>query len=252
MSSRIKRPMANKMVRFFTTLIVFAIAIITISYTASADTKLGTDYHVYLDDTYLGVVSDKSIVDKAIDQSIDGIKEQYPDLKLKAGNELTYITEQVFRSRADNEQVAANLKDGLTIVAEAVALTSDDQTLVYVKDEDEAELTLHKMKLLYVTEEELAQVEAAQASDQALPALADGESRVLNVKMDEDVTFQADVIDPAQVLSADEAVTLLVKGTLEEETYVVKEGDVLGKIAIAYELTSNELIELNEGLRKTL
>ncbi|MBS4207138.1 M23 family metallopeptidase [Bacillus sp. FJAT-50079] len=248
MDSRIKRPMTNKLVGFFITLIVFTIAITTMSYTASADTKLGTDYHVYLDDTYLGIVSDKSIVDQAIEQSIDGIKEQYPNLKLKAGNELTYITEQVFRSRADNEQVTSKLKDGLTIVAETVALASDDQTLVYVKDKAEAELTLQKMKFLYVTEEELAQVEAAQAADQELPALADGESRVLDVKIDEDVNFHNDVIDPAQILSADEAVTLLEKGTLKEETYVVKEGDVLGKIAAAYDLTSEELIELNEGL----
>lgn len=41
---------------------------------------------------------------------------------------------------------------------------------------------------------------------------------------------------------------MLSKGTLDEKKYEVQEGDVLGKIANEHGMTTQELIDLNEGI----
>ncbi|GAE48429.1 M23 family metallopeptidase [Mesobacillus boroniphilus] len=103
--------------------------------------------------------------------------------------------------------------------------------------------------LEHVTEEELAEVESRKESPNLpVPEVKDNETRILDVKLTKEVSQSEEKVDPQEVLSVQEAVQLLKKGTLEEKKYQVKEGDVLGSIANAHNLTLAELLILNEGL----
>src|SRR5690606_14548741 len=51
----------------------------TIPFPASATTDINTVFHVYIDDTYAGVISDKEVVNKAVIEVIEENQEQYED-----------------------------------------------------------------------------------------------------------------------------------------------------------------------------
>ena len=55
------------------------------------------------------------------------------------------------------------------------------------------------------------------------------------------------MVPPAKVLTVEEATALLTKGTLEEKKYIVKSGDVLGKIANGHGMPTATLININPG-----
>ncbi|MEK3888854.1 peptidoglycan DD-metalloendopeptidase family protein [Bacillus sp. FSL K6-3431] len=243
-----KRLIGKKTAGFLMKLLVFIMAFTTISITATANQKIDIVYHVYLDDQYLGPVSDQKVTDQIVEEAIKDKQKDYEDYQLELGNELTYISEQVFHTNVVDNQVVEQLKDLVTIKANATALLVNDKAIAYVKDETEAELALKKFKLQYVSEKELKQVEANKQKDTSLPALIDDESRVTDVRIEEEITVSADSILPDQMVTVDEAVQLLEKGTLEEKKHKVKRGDVLGTIADAYQLTRKKLMQLNEGL----
>ncbi len=243
-----KRLKGIKPAGFLIKMFVFMMVFTTVSITATANTKLDTVYHVYLDDQYLGPISDQKITDQVVDEAVEAKQKDYKDYQLELGNELTYISEQVFRPNAADNTVVDKLKDQLTIKTEAIGLTLNNKVIAYVKDEAEAELALKKFKLLFVSEEELEQAESEENKVTSLPSLKSGESRIKDVHMEEEITFSSDLILPNEMLTADEAVKLFQKGTLEEKTHEVKQGDVLGTIADTYQLTSEQLIQLNEDL----
>ncbi len=64
-----------------------------------------------------------------------------------------------------------------------------------------------------------------------MPPLAENETRILDVTVSKNVSFETEKVTPDKIMSAEEAVTFLQKGTLEEKKYIVQEGDVLGTIA---------------------
>jgi murein DD-endopeptidase MepM/ murein hydrolase activator NlpD len=78
--------------------------------------------------------------------------------------------------------------------------------------------------------------------------LKDNETRILDVRAVENVSFDTEKVSPDEIMSVEEAVTFLQKGTLEEKKYVVNEGDVLGTIANNHGLALNQFLDLNPGL----
>lgn len=215
--------------------------------TVSADTKIQTVYHIYIDGKRIGTVDSKNVVEKAIDQKVDSLKDQYQGLDLIADN-VSVIEEQAFYPTFNNSTTAKKLETELEIAAEAKAITVDGEPVAYLKNEEEANEALKQLKLQYVSEEELQELEARATSKEPLPALAEGLSRLLDVSFVEKVSISDEKISPDQVHSPADTVTLLQKGTLEEKKYQVKEGDVLGSIAVDHDLKTAELLALNPGM----
>ncbi|MEH7386151.1 M23 family metallopeptidase [Bacillus sp. JJ1521] len=215
--------------------------------TVSADTKIQTVYHVYIDGKRVGTVDNKNVVEKAIDQKVNSLKDQYQGLSLVADN-VSVIEEQAFLPTFNNTTAAKKLEIELEIAAEAKAIIIDGEPVAYLKNEEDANEALKQLKLQYVNEEELQELEARSNSEEPLPALAEGQSRLLDVSFVEKVSTSDEKISPEQVHSPVDTVTLLQKGTLEEKKYQVKEGDVLGSIAVAHELATADLLALNPGM----
>ncbi|HEY4552459.1 MAG TPA: M23 family metallopeptidase [Bacillaceae bacterium] len=212
----------------------------------NANTKLQTVYHVYLDNTYVGTASDKQVTEEAVKNVIAKSQGNFSGYTLQLGNKLTYITEHVFRAKVNDAEVSQKIEQKAQVKAVATAIAVDGRTPIYLKNKAEAEAALKQLKLKFVSEEELARAE----QQEELPALKEAGSRVTGVRIQEDVALKEEAVQPDQVLKAEEAVNMLLKGTLEEKKYKVQEGDVLGKIAAAHSMTSEQLMKLNAGLKE--
>ncbi|MGA5689597.1 LysM peptidoglycan-binding domain-containing M23 family metallopeptidase [Cytobacillus pseudoceanisediminis] len=217
------------------------------------DDKLVTVYYVYLGDEYIGTVSDKKVIEDMADKKISEAEGTHKGLKLALATELSFIPEQVFESSSEvNEIEAVNgLKDKMEVHAEAAALVIGGKEVAYVENDEQAKAALQKIKTSYVSEKDLKALEERKASaNTPLPQLKENETRLLDVRFTEDVSISETTVKPEQIISADKAVKLLQKGTLEEKKYEVKEGDALSNIASAHNLDMNQLFELNSGLNE--
>ncbi|MGM0843363.1 MAG: peptidoglycan DD-metalloendopeptidase family protein [Bacillota bacterium] len=210
---------------------------------ANDDSELKTIYHVYIGTEYVGSVTDKSAVEKAIESKLESEEEKYDSIELQLDQTVTYIPEQVFRASADNEQVIEELAQSVKAEAKAVAITFGDKPAVLVRDEQEAELALKKLKLKFVTEEELKELEEGTADSNA-------DAKLLSVSISDEADLTETTAAPEKIMTADKAVEFLLKGSLEEKKYKVQEGDVLGSIAQKHDLTSGKLLELNSDLNE--
>lgn len=210
---------------------------------ANDDAKLETVYHVYLGTDYVGSVTDKSAVEKAIESKLDAEEEKYDSIELQTNQEISYIPEQVFRASADNGKVIEHLTQTVKTEAKAVSISFGDKPAVLVKDGQEAEQALKKLKLKFVSEEELNEMEEGTPD-------SNKDSKLISVKLSEEANLEETKAAPEEIMSADDAVEFLLKGTLEEKKYKVQEGDVLGSIAQKHDLTSGKLLELNPELKE--
>jgi murein DD-endopeptidase MepM/ murein hydrolase activator NlpD len=219
----------------------------------AAESDLTTLYHVYVNDKFVGTVADKAQVEKLVKDKLTAVKKEYADLDVELGLDVSFISEQVFSSAANpnTSEVLNVLKDEMNVQAEASALLIGDKPVANVRDAEAAKEVLKTLMLEYITEEELAEVENRKKSPNLpLPEVKENETRILDVQFTEEVSHSVEKVDPKTVLSVEEAVQLLKKGTLEEKKYQVKEGDVLGSIANAHDLTLAQLLSINEGLKE--
>ncbi|WP_318506500.1 LysM peptidoglycan-binding domain-containing protein [Bacillus sp. T3] len=218
---------------------------------ASSGSETTTVYYVYFNDEYIGTVSDKKVVDKVANEKLEEMKENFNGIELSTGSQLKYIPEQVFRSSANvnNKQVVNELKQKLTVQADAAAINVGGENVVYVDSQKTAEAVIKNLKLQYVNEDQLTDIEARKKDPSiALPSLQENETRILDLKLSKEVSFTEAQVTPDKLMSLENAIKFLQTGTLEQKKYQVQEGDVLGSIANGHGLTLQQMVEINPGL----
>ncbi|KAB8136833.1 M23 family metallopeptidase [Gracilibacillus oryzae] len=210
------------------------------------ETDLSEIYHVYVDGTHIGVVDSKQQITNFVERKIDSLEEesQHSDYTYTIDENITYVPETVFTAQTSEEQVIDYLEEELTVQVEASALTVGDKVVGYFSNEEKAESVIKKYKEKFVSNEALEQLENNEDTD----ALSVGESRITDVSLSADVSMIEEKVAASQLLTVEEGLTLLEKGTLENKKYTVAEGDVLGSIASKHDLTLDQLMELNPGL----
>lgn len=206
---------------------------------------LQTVYHIYVDGQYIGMLSDEDKLEEAKQQQLQKAVSEFENLSLTIGNELSIIPERVFTVDTADDEVLQKLQDTLAVEAEAVALLIDGEPALYVKDRASYDLVMRQLKLQTVTEQELIEFENRTATTSSLPHLKEDETRLTNITLSKDVEQQAAQTAPDNVLSTDEALTLLTKGSLKEKVYTVKKGDAFERIAKQHEMTTSDLLALN-------
>lgn len=205
-------------------------------------------YHIYSNGEYVGALSDKTKMQAMIDQKVQDSNSQYENLSLTAGSNLSVVPEQVFTASTNDETTLHKLDELIEVEATAFALSVNDEMAVYVKNLEAYQEAIHKLKQHFVSEEDLNAVAARKHSIEALPDLKEGETRIKDIILKEKVSGVTVGVSPDKIVSPDDAVKLLLEGTLEKETYKVAAGDVLGTIAAKYNLTSAELLAINPGI----
>ncbi|MEL3974516.1 M23 family metallopeptidase [Rossellomorea oryzaecorticis] len=232
-----------------TTLALSTLTFSSVSADDSSDKELQTIYHVYINSHYVGAVTNQDNVKNILEDKLEDAQEEYKDYQVTWNNDITYIPENVFTAKTNNQEVLNNITKSMAVEANAFALVVDDKPVAYVKDKKAADEALKKIKLKYVSEDELKELEARKKdSTSSLPALKENETRLLEVSFKENVEAEKASVAPKEILTSDEAVDLLLKGSLEEKKYKVEEGDVIGSIAEKHKLTTAELLKLNPEL----
>ena len=230
--------MAASVVAFSNGPIAFALA--------SNSTKI---YHVYLNGTYVGNVTDKNVINKLITEKVDIAKKSFTNVDLKIEPQIQYIPEQVLHSTANNQETVQNFNNIFQLEAESSAIIIDGIPVVYLDNKDSAEEVIKKLKRQYVSEAQLNELDARRAQKgSVLPSLQENETRLLDVRLSKETTIEEKDIAPEKIMSADDAVAFLQKGTLEEKKYTVAMGDALETIAHSHGLKVGELIALNPGM----
>lgn len=225
------------------TLVVSTITINSAFAQSYEEPQLTTIYHVYVNDEYLGTVANRDYVEKLVQEKVDQVKEIYHDKDLTyITDEIALIPEQIFRETTLNEhEVLEEIEEEFEVYVESVALKINGEPVAYLENVGKAEDLLRQLKYKYISEEELIELEE-RTDDVPLEV---GETRLLDISFSENITFALEEVKPEEVLTVADAFTLLETGTLEQKTYTVQEGDVLGTIANRHGLTLKELLELN-------
>ena len=208
-------------------------------------------YHIYSNGQYVGSLSDKKEMQSIIEQKEKASSNQYVDLSIKAGSNISIVPEQVFTASTNDEETLKKLDKIIEVEATAFALSVNDEMAVYVKDLKAYQEAIRKLKLHFVTEEELNVLEARKSSLESLPELKEDETRIADVILKERVTGVTVNVKPEEIISPDDAVKLLLDGTLEQEKYKVMAGDVLGSIASKHNLSTAELLKINPSIDET-
>src|SRR3954470_24511262 len=178
--------MAASVVAFSNGPIAFALA--------SNSTKI---YHVYLNGTYVGNVTDKNVVNKLIDEKVDIAKKSFTNVDLKIEPQIQYIPEQVLHSTVNNQETVQNFNNIFQLEAESSAIIIDGIPVVYLDNKDSAEEVIKKLKRQFVSEAQLNELDARRAQKgSVLPSLQENETRLLDVRLSKETTIEEKNIAP--------------------------------------------------------
>ncbi|MEI5908375.1 M23 family metallopeptidase [Bacillus spongiae] len=231
-----------------TTLIVSTLTVQPVGATDEHASSIDTMYHIYLSDQYLGAVSDRAAVEEIIETKVNLASEEYGMDTVDVAEPFTYVPEQVFSEEVDDASVLEKVANSIEIQAEAVALEVNGKAIAYVKNSEAAEEVMKSIQLLYVSEEEFTKWKKESQASTPLPSLKDDEARIIDISFNKEVDVKETKIDPVEILSVEDAIAFLTKGTREEKIYEVQKGDVLGSIADEHDLSTSELLSLNNGM----
>lgn len=207
-----------------------------------------TIYHVYAGEKYVGAVSDTAGVREIVKKKEQEASKEFQELTVNVGSSISIIPEQVFSQNTNDEATLEKLKEQINVKAVAFALQINNESVIYLKDLDAFEEAIRLLKLEYVSEEQLKELEENKYIQSELPKLKNGESRIIDIKLSETVLGVSTKTEPLNIITPEEAVEVLKTGSLVKETYKVQAGDVLGKIASKHGLTAKQLLELNPNL----
>lgn len=204
-----------------------------------------TIYHVYLDNDYVGLLSDEEKLEKLKEEKIAGASEQFGDLALAVTEDLSVIPERVFSMKTNDQVVMEKLETDLAVETEAIGFQIGEEVVLYVKDQADYDAVLRGFQLQYVAEEELV---AYEATGEAFPELQEGETRIAQLLFSEEPAATKGKVDPSTVLTVAEAIEVLNNGNLVESQYAIESGDVLETIAKKHGMTKAQLMEINAGV----
>lgn len=241
--------------RYGVLIIVIAVILSTITFNlafaSEGDLKsIDKIYHIYIEDNYIGAVSDEKKVEKIIEAKEKEASEQYKGYEVDADALVTIVPEKVFSYKPNDDETLKALNEQLEVQTDAYALQVNGKPVLYLKNKEDYEQTIKKLMLQYVPEEKLKAFEQSKnaTENQSNQPLKENDKRIKDVFLSEDISGKETKVNPAEILTPDEAVQFIKTGSIEKQVYVVKEGDVLGKIAKEHGLTTKELLALNPGL----
>lgn len=235
-------------------LVITGILLSSLTMTAEAsatalEKDLSTVYHVYIGKEYMGAVTDQNLVEDLLQQKVSNTEKEFEGLHIDINKKLTYVPEQVFRPIANNEETIEKIEQSIVIQADAIAIKINNQPVVYVKDESEAKAVLDKLQYQYVSEADIRAFEMQKELDASLPALAENELRIVNVKWKENVSLEPARVEPDKIYTLEKALSFF-SGASQEAVHTVVEGDGFEKIANKYSLSSEQLKALNPGINE--
>lgn len=172
---------------------------------------LNTIYHLYNSGEYLGAVTHEESVDALIEAKIAQVDVQVEGLNLQASQDFMILEERVFEPIVQNEPATLeHLDEKVAIKAATFALAINNEIAIYLKDQNAYKEVVRKLKLAYVSPEELDAWEHSQNTFEELPELKAGETRITELSFSEKISGFSLQTAPEQVMGTDEAVDFLL------------------------------------------
>lgn len=216
--------------------------------TAAGISETNTIQHVYLNDEFVGSVTDETEIEKVVAEKVEEAQEDYPDFTFDRETQLTFVPEEVFDVEVKEDQAVKGIQDQLNVKAEAYEIDIDNQAVAYVASKDDAEDVLEKITLLYVNEEEYSEYESIKKeSETDAGALKEPGSRILEIEFSVPVTFTETMVDPDEIKTVDKTLSMIEEGKEEKTIYEAKEDEGLESIATRHDMDLDQLLELNPG-----
>ncbi|MFY0783964.1 M23 family metallopeptidase [Peribacillus simplex] len=216
--------------------------------TAAGISETNTIQHVYLNDEFVGSVTDETEIEKVVAEKVEEAQEDYPDFTFDRETQLTFVPEEVFDVEVKEDQAVKGIQDQLNVKAEAYEIDIDNQAVAYVASKDDAEDVLEKITLLYVNEEEYSEYESIKKeSETDAGALKEPGSRILDIEFSVPVTFTETMVDPDEIKTVDKTLSMIEEGKEEKTIYEAKEDEDLESIATRHDMDLDQLLELNPG-----
>jgi murein DD-endopeptidase MepM/ murein hydrolase activator NlpD len=154
----------------------------------------------------------------------------------------------VFRPVYDEEQVRNALKNELSVAVKAYRLNAGDETIAYLASEKEAKDLIEKLKLQYVSKEELERIEAAKKVNGGQPKLKAGESVITDVTFTKDLSISVQEVQPDSIVSGESAFNTIKTGNMQVSDYKLKSGDTLKRVAAKHKMSVKQILSLNPKL----
>ncbi|MFE5428727.1 peptidoglycan DD-metalloendopeptidase family protein [Peribacillus simplex] len=216
--------------------------------TAAGISETATIQHVYLNDEFVGSVTDETEIEKIVADKVEEAQEDYPDLTFDKETQLTFVPEEVFYEEVKEDQAVKGIQDQLNVKAEAYEIDIDNQAVAYVASKEDAEDVLEKITLLYVNEKEYAEYESGKKeSEKDAGPLKEPGSRILDIEFSLPVTFRETMVYPDEIKSVDETLSMIEEGKEGTTSYEAKEDEDLEAIATSHDMDLDQLLELNPG-----
>ncbi|MGZ9814934.1 peptidoglycan DD-metalloendopeptidase family protein [Peribacillus simplex] len=219
--------------------------------TAAGLSETTTIQHVYLNDEFVGSVTDEKEIEKIVAGKVEEAQEDYPDFTFDRDSQLMFVPEEVFDEKVNEDEAVKGIQDQLNVKAEAYEIDIDNQAVAYVASKDDAEDVLEKLTLLYVNEEEYAEYESGKKeSEKDADSLKEPGSRILDIQFSLPVTFKETMVNPDEIKSVDKTLSMIEEGKEETTIYEAKEDEDLEAIATRHDMDLDQLLELNPGKDK--
>jgi murein DD-endopeptidase MepM/ murein hydrolase activator NlpD len=215
---------------------------------AGYNEDLKTVYHVYVDGEKIGTVNDTSLVDELVKNKALQLQDEYPNYEIVVKEDLALVPEKVFSLDYNNEQVLAKLNHKISLAVKATALVVNDKIIGYVEDDTAGQAVIHNMLTEFAPEEIVDQIENLEYKNTNEIESKLNAPTIIDVTLSEKVSLIEDRTLPNEILSVDEAIELLKKGTLTDTIHKVEPGESLSVIASDYNLTVGEVLELNSEI----
>lgn len=220
--------------------------------TAAEIAKITSIQHVYVDEEFIGSVTDETEIENLVSEKVGEAEADYPNYTFDEEAQMTLVQENVFNAEVDEEQTIKELEDELAVRATAYEIIIGHQVVAYVPSKRDAKEVLKKINLLYMDEEELSDYESKQEAGKSVQSgsLKEKQSRILSIEYAAPVTWKETTVKPDKLMTVNETISLIEKGKEEEGTYEATGKEDFEMVADRYDMKLEQLIRLNPDLEE--
>ncbi|MCC3377363.1 M23 family metallopeptidase [Cohnella sp. REN36] len=225
-----------------------AVAGIFVGATRYVEANKQTYYQVMLQGEPIGEISKQELVEGLIADKAAQLEQADTNVRYKLDDpQVSYEEKRAFKKTPDDEATLAALSSKLKSHAIGVKLIVDGKAIAVVKDKETADQLLLRVKNKY------APVPAAKKADAPVKALSftktaavgSTQRTVHNVSFSEEVKTEEVTVNPDQISDPEALYKTIVNGDTKRRIYTVKQGDCIGCIAHAQNISSDLIYKNN-------